>query len=285
MSIFGRKRGLFFGSRTPDLLDHNGVPFTYLDADSSLTANSDAKIATQKAVKSFVASQVASAVTGIFNDRGNFNASVNTFPAAGGSGTAGAIKKGNIWTISVAGTLGGVAVEIGDLVRALVDTPGQTAGNWAITERNFGFVPENVVNKDTDGTLAANSDSRYPSQKAVKTYVDTKIAGVGSSYSKYVAILDQPGDTSAPVATILENSLSGPIVWARNNVGIYEGTLTGAFTTNKTFISFAINNIVNDEAVLSIKPVGVNKILVSVFNSVGGFNEGCNLSLEVRVYP
>ncbi len=27
---------------------------------------------------------------------------------------------------------------------------------------------------DTDGTLAANSDTKYPSQKAVKTYADTK---------------------------------------------------------------------------------------------------------------
>lgn len=31
------------------------------------------------------------------------------------------------------------------------------------------------ANKDTDGTLAANSDGKIPSQKAVKTYADTKI--------------------------------------------------------------------------------------------------------------
>ena len=36
------------------------------------------------------------------------------------------------------------------------------------------FTPENVANKDIDGTLTANSDIKYPSQKAVKTYVDTK---------------------------------------------------------------------------------------------------------------
>ena len=32
---------------------------------------------------------------------------------------------------------------------------------------------------DTDGTLAANSDTKYPSQKAVKTYADTKQAALG----------------------------------------------------------------------------------------------------------
>jgi hypothetical protein len=40
----------------------------------------------------------------------------------------------------------------------------------------LGFTPENVANKDTDGTLAANSDTKYPSQKAVKTYVTTGLA-------------------------------------------------------------------------------------------------------------
>jgi hypothetical protein len=43
----------------------------------------------------------------------------------------------------------------------------------------LGFTPENVANKDTDGTLAANSDVKYPSQKAVKTYADTKQTALG----------------------------------------------------------------------------------------------------------
>jgi hypothetical protein len=81
-------------------------------------------------------------VVGLVDDRGNYDASSNLFPAAGGSGAAGAVLKGDLWTVSVAGALGGVAVTAGDLVRALVDTPGQTAGNWAVTENNIGYVPE-----------------------------------------------------------------------------------------------------------------------------------------------
>jgi len=110
-------------------------------------------------------------VVGLLDDRGSYDASGNTFPAAGGSGTAGAILKGDLWYISVGGTLGGTAVTAGDTVRALVDTPGQTAGNWNILELNIGFVPENVANKSTDGTLAANSDTLYPTQQAVRTYI------------------------------------------------------------------------------------------------------------------
>ena len=119
-------------------------------------------------------------VVGLLDDRGNYDASVNTFPAAGGSGTAGAILKGDIWYISVGGTLGGSAVNVGDSVRALVDTPGQTAGNWDILESNIGYTPENVANKSTN-TALGTSDTLYPTQNAVKVYADTKSLIAGSA--------------------------------------------------------------------------------------------------------
>lgn len=119
-----------------------------------------------------VAEYVASAVSGLYDDRGNYDASVNTFPASGGSGTAGAVLKGDIWTVSVAGALGGSAVEIGDLVRALADTPGQTASNWAITQNNIQYVPENQANKEN--TTLDTSTTKYPTNRLVKEYADTK---------------------------------------------------------------------------------------------------------------
>jgi hypothetical protein len=44
-------------------------------------------------------------------------------------------------------------------------------------QNSLGFTAENEANKDTDGTLAANSDTKYPSQKAAKTYIDTGLSG------------------------------------------------------------------------------------------------------------
>lgn len=82
-----------------------------------------------------------SLVLGLWDDRGGYDASVNTFPATGGSGDAGAILKGDIWTVTVAGTLGGTAVNSGDTIRALTDTPGQTSTNWSILEGNLGYTP------------------------------------------------------------------------------------------------------------------------------------------------
>lgn len=45
----------------------------------------------------------------------------------------------------------------------------------------LGYTAENVANKSIDGTLAANSDTLYPSQKAVKTYVDANAPVVKTS--------------------------------------------------------------------------------------------------------
>lgn len=46
---------------------------------------------------------------------------------------------------------------------------------------SLGFTAENVANKDTDATLAANSDTKYASQKAVKSYIDTGLSGKQNS--------------------------------------------------------------------------------------------------------
>jgi len=129
---------------------------------------SDTKYPSAKAVKDYADGKVAGAV----NYRGAYDASVNTFPATGGSGTAGAILKGNTWVISVAGTLGGEAIQVGDWIIANVDTPGQTTGNWDKLNTNLTYVPEDSANKKT--SLADNSDTYYPTQKAVKTAVDAK---------------------------------------------------------------------------------------------------------------
>lgn len=110
-----------------------------------------------------------SQVVGLWDDRGNYNPTgTSDYPTTGGSGTAGAILKGDIWTVSVAGTISGNVVNIGDTVRALVDTPGLTDANWAIGENNIGYVPENQANKAT--TFGTVNDTLYPTVEAVTEY-------------------------------------------------------------------------------------------------------------------
>ncbi len=172
--------------------------------DGTFADNSDTKYPSQKAAKTYIDGKVASAI----NYRGAYDASGNVYPSTGGSGTEGAILKGNAWAISVAGTLSGEAIQVGDWIIANVDTPAQTASNWDKLNTNISYVPEDQANKkttitssDTDyptckavetglagkqatgsyevtsnkkTSLTDNSDTYYPTQKAVKTAVDAK---------------------------------------------------------------------------------------------------------------
>lgn len=65
--------------------------------------------------------------------RGLYDASTNVAPSTGGAGTGGAILAGDYWAVSVAGTIFGIPVAVGALLTALVNTPGQTSGNWTFT--------------------------------------------------------------------------------------------------------------------------------------------------------
>lgn len=149
---------------------------------------SDTLYSSQKAVKTYVDNSISSATVGLIDDRGNYDASTNLYPATGGSGTAGAVLKGDMWTVSVAGTLGGVSVTAGDLVRALVDTPAQTSSNWAVTENNIGYVAENSSNKATTMSGNTASDTKYLSAKAVYDWGVATFALLAGSISQAFAV-------------------------------------------------------------------------------------------------
>lgn len=63
-------------------------------------------------------------------------------------------------------------------------------------------------------------------------------------YKVYVALLSQT-DEAAPVATVLENTLTAPVVWTRASAGVYEGTITNEFTENKTVCTIIHKNTAN----------------------------------------
>ena len=106
-------------------------------------------------------------VVGLFDDRGNYDASTGAYPSTGGSGGGGAILKGDVWTISVAGTLPGGDVDVGDELRALVDTPGVTASNWAVFEHN--------VSQATEGVRGTAQIAKQVDVEDAVTTIDTKI--------------------------------------------------------------------------------------------------------------
>ncbi len=123
-------------------IGNGDVTNTQLSYSNSLTANIQTQINALIAGKSF---------------RGGYDASINLFPSTGGSGTAGAIQAGDQWEVTVDGTLGGTPVDVGTVITALVNLPGQTAGNWSINANGVFsiFGRQGVVTAQTnDYTIA-----------------------------------------------------------------------------------------------------------------------------------
>lgn len=103
-----------------------------IDTDSTLAADSDTRIPTQKAVKA----AIATAVTGLLDFKGSTDASSNpNYPAA---------SKGDTYVVTVAGKIGGasgVSVDVGDMYFATADNAGGTqasvGASWSVLEHNL----------------------------------------------------------------------------------------------------------------------------------------------------
>lgn len=99
---------------------------------------------------------------GLMHLRNAYDASSNQFPSSGGSGESGAILAGNFFPISVGGTLGGQPVVDGQTIVALIDNPGQTAGNWAISAvsaSSYPSITDDSITVTINAILKANKQA------------------------------------------------------------------------------------------------------------------------------
>ena len=221
-------------------------------------AASDVKYPSVKAVKTYADSLVLN----LLNDRGSYNASSNLYPSTGGSGTAGAILKGNLWYISVAGTLGGVLVSPGDTIRALVDSPGQTASNWDQMENNVGYTPENVLNKDTSNGYVGLTLYAHNFWNAAKTYLTTVVGTATTSRTinlpdnnGTIALLSDIVPALPPLTTnyIWVGVANVPTETPISNIISAKGTLiSGQLTITDTSIT------TNSFAIVTMSTVGIS---------------------------
>lgn len=104
----------------------------------------------------------------------------------------------------------------------------------------------------------------------------------------YRALLTQSG-TSAPTATVLENSLGGTVVWARTGTGAYTATLTGAFPASKVFAKpIVFQNLSDVFLQVMFTRSSDNVIAVSSVDIPGITStdlEFTELAVEILVYP
>lgn len=84
--------------------------------------------------------------------------------------------------------------------RTINTTSPLTGGGDLSADRTLACATCEVTgNKDTDGALAANSDTKYPSQKAAKTYADTKVAQSSLGTGVATALGVNVGSAGSPV--------------------------------------------------------------------------------------
>jgi hypothetical protein len=123
--------------------------------------------------------------------------------------------------------------------------------------------------------------------------------GGGSlGYSVYVALLTQSG-TSAPVATVIQNTLGGTVVWTRINTGVYIGTLAGAFPEDKTICPpFGNNNNFcflplsnNTKGYYNAGQASINTVFVTTYSDLdysavdlSTISLSSPILIEIRVY-
>lgn len=101
-------------------------------------------------------------------------------------------------------------------------------------------------------------------------------------YKTYYALITQSG-TGAPTATVIENTLGGTVVWTRNVAGEYFGTLTGAFTSNKTGI--LMTGSTSNVIVSAIRGSADFVIFRTTTSGTLSDTAVTNATLEIRVYP
>lgn len=92
-------------------------------------------------------------------------------------------------------------------------TTQAVADGLALKQNSLGFTPENVANKNTS-TALGTSDSLYPTQNAVKTYVDTGLSAKQDSLgftpenvANKATSLASPNNTTYPTTQAVVNAL------------------------------------------------------------------------------
>lgn len=146
----------------------------------------------------------------------------------------------------------------------------------------IGWNPFTLRSTSGDSTFVLSAPSRVDLQKGTASWVPER----QDSYLVYTALLTQSG-TDAPVATVLENTLGGTVVWSYEGTGTYKATLTDAFAANKTWTSPS-----NDGFSAVSIVYGTTDYLTVYVGNFGGSNAGdlidsgiTNYPIEIRIYP
>jgi hypothetical protein len=152
--------------------------------------------------------------------------------------------------------------------------------NSATSARKFAVAGNGQITEDAYG---AGTFTVTPATTPV--YSSAGVKGERIAPKIYTALLSQSG-TSAPTATVLGTNEIGTIVWTRNSTGNYTGTLTGAFTANKTWLIAQRGDQTGSFISNTLSWTSANALLLTVQDNAANPSDGfTNMSIEIKVYP
>jgi len=167
-------------------------------------------------------------------------------------------------------------------------------------------VSQSQITADNTGALNFNVSSSLTNKFSISTTGVPKfvnLAGTGSRLveadasgnltatavqpKKYVALISQTG-TSAPTATVLENTLGGTVTHARTSGGVFSCGFTNAFVSGKTTATLSVGTNIGGSEILHNRAyfTNVNTITYGSYDSGTPTDSRLNSAvLEIRVYP
>jgi hypothetical protein len=198
---------------------------------TDLASASSTTLATSSAIKSYIDSNIG----GLGNLEGAWDASSGSFPV-GSTPTAGT-KKGDYWYVSVAGTTGGVAFNVGDVIVAKIDSASTTlASDWIQLEVNRDQATESVLGVSRIATQAetnaGTNDTAYITPLKLITLLTNSVGGYAANV----------GDASNTSFAVTHNLGTRDVTVLIYDNATYEQVYADVVITSTTVItvSFAI---------------------------------------------
>jgi len=159
----------------------------------------------------------------------------------------------------------------------------RSSGNFFINNR-FGT---NVFEIADLGAATFSSSVTATSHVTTGGSATQFVKGDGSltvGYKVYTALLTQSG-TAAPVATVLENTLGGTVVWSRTaSAGVYQGTLSNAFINLKTYVMLANTAATNSKSIAYRFSSNIVSVVTLDSSNTQADDKLIETSIEIRVY-
>ena len=232
---------------------------------TDLTGSADTNIPSTAAIKAYVDSKTG----GLGNLEGEWNASIGAFPV--GSTPVAGTKAGDYWLVTTAGTVDGVAFNVGDVLVAKVNAASVStyAGNWFSLEVNRDQATESILGlvtlaTQTEVNTGTNStDAVTPATLAGRTATETRtgIAEIATQAETDTGTNDTTIVTPLKLKTLLDNRTGGYAA----NVG--DGTATSFALTHglgtRDVVVVIYDNTTYEEVITDVVLTSTSVVTVS----------------------